>query len=335
MHDTTHFPACFVQLPPHTEGRRAAFYLAAEEYIADHLPADNYFFTWQLGPTVVMGRNQVLHQEVDVDFCRREGIDIIRRRSGGGAIFADERNIMTSLVTPDAPVEPLFQEYAQAVAQALRQLGAPAGVSGRNDIVLEGGQKVCGNAFYHKTGHNIAHGTMLYDTNARLMEGALRPDIGKLEQKGVKSVRSRVGLLKDYLSFGVGTLRQRLRLLLCNRSTALSDADVQQIELLEQRYYQPDYFYGSTLRSDVVRSRRIAGCGLVELHFRLSGSRVADVALHGDFFDLGQAGQRFASAFVGCPFTPDSLRRAIAEHHPECAVRGLSEEAIVSLLTNN
>jgi lipoyltransferase/lipoate-protein ligase len=288
-----------------------------------------------LGRTVVMGRNQVAHQEVNLDFCRENHIDVIRRKSGGGAIFADDGNIMISLVTTQGKVEPIFLEYATTVSRSLNELGAQTEVHGRNDDILMGKGKVCGNAFYHKTGHNIAHGTMLYDTNARLMEGALRPDIGKLEQKGVKSVRSRVGLLKDYLSFGVGTLRQRLRLLLCNRSTALSDADVQQIELLEQRYCQPDYFYGSTLRSDVVRSRRIAGCGLVELHFRLSGSRVADVALHGDFFDLGQAGQRFASAFVGCPFTPDSLRRAIAEHHPECAVRGLSEEAIVSLLTNS
>lgn len=327
-----HFPACFVQLPPYTEGRRAAFYLAAEEYIADQLPPDSYFFTWQLRPTVVMGRNQVAHQEVDLDFCRREGIDVIRRRSGGGAIFADERNIMTSLITEECPVEELFREYAEGVANALRQLGAPAIVAGRNDTVLEGGGKVCGNAFYHKTGHCIAHGTMLYDTNPRLMQGALHPDVSKLEQKGVKSVRSRVSLLKDYLPFGVGTLRQRLRTLLCDRTVTLTADDVRQIETLEQRYYEPEYFYGSSAHGDVVRSQRIEGCGQLELHIRLSGSLISNIELKGDFFDLGLAEAEFSQAFVGRPFTPESLRHAIQERHPERRVRGLTEKALLRLI---
>ena len=160
-----HFPACFVELPSYTEHRRAPFYLAAEEYIAQTLPVDNYLFSWQLGPTVVMGRNQVAHQEVDLDFCRREGIDVVRRKSGGGAIFADSRNIMWSLITGEGAVEPLFVEYAEKVARALNKLGADVELSGRNDIVLRDGGKICGNAFYHLPNRNIVHGTMLYDTN--------------------------------------------------------------------------------------------------------------------------------------------------------------------------
>ena len=331
---TPHFPACFVELPAHTEGRRATFYLAAEEYIAQELPLDSYFFTWQLRPTVVMGRNQVAHQEVDLDFCKREGIDVVRRRSGGGAIFADERNIMTSLITEDGMVEALFQEYAQAVSGALRQLGAPTVVSGRNDIVLEGGGKVCGNAFYHKPSRSIAHGTMLYDTDPRLMEGALHPDVSKLKQKGVKSVRSRIGLLKDYLPFGVGTLRQELRKRLCNRTISLTDGDVKQIERLEQRYNTPEYFYGSSARADIVRRARIEDCGEVEVHFSLQGSIISSVRLHGDFFDLGNAAEAFSQAFAGLPFTPESLRQAIAEHHPERSIRGLSEETLIHLISS-
>ncbi len=336
-----HFPACFVELPPQCEGRRAAFYLATEEYIAEHLPEDSYFFTWQLGPTVVMGRNQVAHQEVDLDFCRREDIDVIRRRSGGGAIFADERNIMTSLITEDGPVEALFQEYAEEVAKALRQLGAPAVVSGRNDIVLSTlhpspfilhPKKVCGNAFYHKVGRNIAHGTMLYDTNPRLMEGALHPDVSKLKQKGVKSVRSRVGLLKDYLPFGVDELRRQLRLLLTNRTICLTNEDVGQIEALEQHYYGPEYLYGSSAHGDVVRSARIPDCGLLELHFRLQGSLIKEVELRGDFFDLGHATQTFNNALTGVPFTPENIEQAVRTHHPERSIRGLSEEALTNLI---
>ncbi len=356
----SHFPACFVELPLEAEGRRAAFYLAAEEYIADHLPEGSYFFTWQIGPTVVMGRNQVAHQEVDLEFCRREGIDVCRRRSGGGAIFADERNIMTSLITEACPVEPLFAEYAEAVASALRQLGAPTIVAGRNDIVLRDppkpslkgrkypspfkgedgrGSKVCGNAFYHRQNRCIAHGTMLYDTNPRLMEGALHPDVSKFEQKGVKSVRSRVGLLKDYLPFGVGTLRQRLRTLLCDRTTILTAEDIRQIERLEQRYYKEDFLNASTSAQSPISytktiSRRIEGCGMVELQFSLQDNLITDIQLHGDFFDLGHASEVFQLAFVGQSFTPESLRQSINTHHPEHSIRGLNEAALVCLVCN-
>ena len=407
-----HFPACFVELPPQCEGRRAPFYLATEEYIADTLPEGSYFFTWQIGRTVVMGRNQVAHQEVNLDFCHREGIDIIRRRSGGGAIFADEGNIMTSLITEGGAVEALFAEYAEAVAAALRQLGAPATVAGRNDIVLSGEwrvesgerngdkngvacqeeklsslhsplstlhqestlhqRKVCGNAFYHKQDRCIAHGTMLYDTNPQLMEGALHPDVTKLEQRGVKSVRSRVGVLKDYLPFDVATLRQELRHLLTDHTITLTDDDVREIERLEQRYYKEDfgeawngvsgewrvesgerngdkngvacqeeklsYLHSplSTLHQESTLhqklSRRIEGCGMVELHFQLEVDLIREVQLRGDFFELGDAETAFRTAFVGQAFTPESLREAIHKHHPERTIRGLNEADITSIL---
>ena len=230
-----HFPACYVAFPEGYEFRRAAFYLAAEEYVARTLPEGNYLFTWRLRPTVVMGRNQVAHQEIDLDFCRQHGIDIIRRKSGGGAIFADERNIMVSLITGAGPVESLFAEYSRCVSDCLCALGAPTSVSGRNDIVLEGrdglaGGKVCGNAFYHLSDRNIVHGTMLFDTNPELMDGALHPDVSKLKSAGVKSVRSRVALLKDYLPFGVERLQEALRERLTHITVELSEADVRAIE---------------------------------------------------------------------------------------------------------
>ena len=226
-----HFPACFLELPPETEGRGAAYYLGVERWVAEHLPEDDYLFTWQLQPTVVCGRNQVVEQEVNVDFCREHGIEIVQRHSGGGAIYADRNNIMVSLVTRDGPVEPLFREYAAAVAALLTRLGAPCEATGRNDIELTGGGKVCGNAFYHmpvrdpRTGRmthrNIVHGTMLYDTDAELMSHILTPPEEKLRRHGVSSVKARVATLKDFLPFGVDELRRQLREGLTNRSTKI------------------------------------------------------------------------------------------------------------------
>lgn len=327
------FPARFVEMPSSTEGKRAAFYLAAEEYVARHLPADNYLFTWQLSPTVVMGRNQVAHQEVDMDFCRAEGIDVIRRKSGGGCIFADHNNIMVSLVTRAGAVEPLFREYAEQVAACLRGLGAPAQVEGRNDITLEG-RKICGNAFYHLADSNIVHGTMLYDTDQRLMAGALTPDKEKLTARGVASVKSRVGFLKDYLSIGVAELRQELRSRLCDRTIRLTDDDVQYIKAIEADYYDPEYLYGKAARQDRSCGRRIPDCGHLHIRVGLALGKIEQVTLSGDYFEEGDAGQAFCDALCGLEPNLPTLRDAVGRHHPEKSIRGLSEEALLDLLAD-
>lgn len=328
-----YFPACFVEMPLQAEGRSAAFYLAAEEYIADHFPEDNYLFTWQLAPTVVMGRNQIAHEELNLDFCRAEGIEIVRRKSGGGAIFADRNNIMVSLITGGGEVEPLFREYAERVAAGLRTLGAPAVVAGRNDIVLEGGGKICGNAFYHLPRRNIVHGTMLLDTDPRLMEGALHPTFSKLQSKGVKSVRSRVALLKDFLPMDADRLRSQLRPLLTNRSVKLSLGDIALIEEIERPYHTAEYLFArSAGHESRTLSARIEGCGQLSLHFRLKGSMVEEVAISGDFFETGEAKKAFNQTFKGCTFTPQSLCEAAMRHHPEHTLMNLSKAQLLHLL---
>lgn len=345
-----YFPACHVLLPEGCEGRTCTFYLAVEEYVAQHCPAyaadgrpEAYFFTWRLPATVVMGRNQVAHQEVDLDFCRREGIDVTRRKSGGGAVFADPDNLMLSLITPGGDVETTFQAYAHAVSDALRKLGAPTSVSGRNDIVLDPltlpdgtqipGGKVCGNAFYHLADRNIAHGTMLYDTNPRLMQGALHPDVSKLRSAGVKSVRSRVALLKDYISLGPEGLRSSLIPLLTDRSVSLTPADIAEVESMEREYRTPDFLYGSSAATDVSLGGRVQGVGELKFHFDLKGSIVRGVRLTGDYFELeGRASEAFSRAFAGIPFTPDALSKAVELHHPEREIRNLTAEQLRQLL---
>ena len=327
------FPACFVEMPSSTEGKRAAFYLAAEEYIANHFPEDNYLFTWQVSPTVVMGRNQVAHLELDLDFCRQEGIDIIRRKSGGGSIFADRGNIMVSVITGKGAVEPLFEEYAQNVADCLCRLGAKVSVAGRNDIVLDAGGKICGNAFYHLKERNIVHGTMLYDTDFRLMSGALTPDKAKLKSKGVTSVKSRIALLKDELNMQVEEVRAALREKLTDRVLRLTEDDVQYIKAIEADYYDPIYLYGRSAKVDAVVQGHIPGCGTLALHFFLKGSQVERVEVKGDYFALGDVSEAFNAAFRGHEFTPLTLVDCVRTSHPETTIRGLRTETLTELLT--
>lgn len=337
--DNKMFPACFVEFPNGVEGRSATFFLAAEEYVASHFdlsqPNQAYLYTWQLAPTVVMGRNQVAHQEVDLDFCERESIDVVRRKSGGGAIFADERNIMTSLIATGGAVEPLFQAYAQAVSGALNALGATTAVSGRNDIVLTTPTttgKICGNAFYHQAGANIVHGTMLYDTDPRKMHGALHPDESKLQASGVKSVRARVALLKDVLSFGVAELRVKLRELLTDRCVQLTEDDVLAIEALEREYRTPEFLYGRKADYNTIIRQRINGVGTLEFKITLHNGKVETLALTGDFFEEGSAENAFCEAFVGYVFSPTVIRERIMAVCPERTVRNLTRENLLALL---
>ncbi len=335
------FPATYILLPPECEGRRAAFYLAAEEYVATALPENSYLMTWQLSPTVVMGRNQEAEAELDLAFCRKEGIDVIRRKSGGGCIYADKGNIMTSLITQGGAVEPLFAQYASAMAECLEALGAEVRVSGRNDIVLADGGKVCGNAFYHMAQRNIVHGTMLYDTDARLMHGALTPERAKLQSKGVKSVESRISLLKDVLpQANVAELRQHIRQFLCVHTIALSDSDIQRIEELEAGYYAPSFLLGKgKAETSYCHSTRIEGCGTVSLGFGVEGDRIKSVDVRGDYFDFADANAAFHQAFHGQPFDLDTLLYIIETKHPHESIRGLTQAdlrcLVQHLITNN
>ncbi len=214
------FPACFVDFPPEAESKGAAYFLAAEEHIARTFPPDNYFFVWQTPPTVVYGRHQIIENEADLDFCRREGVEVVQRKSGGGCIYSDGNNLMLSLITRRTSVKRLFAEYSETVAALLTRLGAPAEATGRNDIMLCTGRKVCGNAFYQTRTRNIVHGTMLYDVDVRRMSGCLTPDARKLARHGVKSVPQRVGGLKDLLPLSIDELRAALIDGLTNRRIA-------------------------------------------------------------------------------------------------------------------
>lgn len=329
------FPATFVALPQGYEEERAPFYLATEEYLAMHFPESSHLFTWQLSPTVVMGRHQDAQLEIDQNFCKQEGIDIIRRKSGGGSVYADKGNIMTSLITGEGSVELLFKEYALGMASCLNALGAKVEVSGRNDIVLTGGGKICGNAFYHLANRNIVHGTMLYDTNIRLMSGALTPERAKLLSKGVKSVQSRVSLLKDTLSgIGIEELRRHIRTYLTNDTIVLDENDIRAIREIEATYYDEQFLRGksSCYTSAPMCQERIEGCGTLTLRFETEGGTIKHVMLSGDYFELDDASAVFNTALAGCPFTRDAITKYATEHTPNRAIRGLSTDALCSLM---
>lgn len=220
--------------------RRLSFYLAMEEYIARHLEADDYFFMWQVEPSVIFGRNQVAENEVNFEYCREHGIKIYRRKSGGGCVYADQDNVMMSFVTPEENVGLTFNRFVNMLLLVLRKLGVEATGTTHNDVMI-GDRKVSGTAFYHLPGRSIVHSTMLYDTNMDHMLNAITPGPEKLEAKGIKSVRQRITLLKDYTSLPLDEFKIFVRTTLCDGERVLTAEEVKGIEALEQTYLDKDF----------------------------------------------------------------------------------------------
>ena len=178
--------------------RRLSFFLAMEEHVAGKIEGDA-FFVWQSDPTVIIGRNQDMEAEVNLEYCSENDIKVVRRKSGGGCVYSDQGNIMISYVSRRGDVSEVFDRYMTALSEALKKLGVPAEKSGRNDVLVEG-RKVSGNAFHQLPDRSIVHGTLLYSTDLEALTEAIRPPVEKLQRHGVESVRQRVMNLSEYVA---------------------------------------------------------------------------------------------------------------------------------------
>ena len=228
-----------IVLPDKIE-RSLAFWLAMEEFVAKSVE-EEAFFVWRVAPTVIIGRNQVLEAEVNLDYCRQHGVKVVRRKSGGGCVYADRDNIMISYISRRGDVQEIFGRYLSALTSCLCSLGLKAEKSGRNDILVNG-RKVSGNAVHQLPDRSIVHGTLLYNTDFDALEEAIRPPVEKLQRHGVASVRQRVGNLKDHLTqtsiTSVEELEQFIINYFCDEEKVLPPETTAQIEALADGFEQ-------------------------------------------------------------------------------------------------
>lgn len=179
-------------------GKSLQWYLDEEIRLAQSAPELELFFGWVVPPTVIYGRHQSREAEVNEAYCREHGIAVVQRKSGGGCVYADQGNLMLSLISPDTRSEAVFERFLQAVADVLRSLGVEAVTTAHNDILVNG-RKVSGNACYALPQATIVHGTLLYDVNLDALEHAITPSEAKLHKHAVQSVRQRVMNLRSLL----------------------------------------------------------------------------------------------------------------------------------------
>ena len=316
---------------PRKETRRLSFYLAMEEFVANHVDADDCFFMWQVEPSVIFGRNQLIENEVNLDFCREHNIKTYRRKSGGGCVYADMSNIMFSYITKDEAVNFTFNRYINMVVLMLRKLGVDARPSGRNDIMI-GDRKVSGNAFYHTPGRSIVHGTMLYDTNMENMVGSITPTDAKLVSKGISSVRQRIALLKDFIDLDIEGFKSFVLGNLCDGEVTLADGDINAIEDIEREYLSPEFIYGNNPKYTIVKRKRIEGVGDIEAHIELKNGMIKGLQLLGDYFLTGELDQRIIKPLRNIALDADALRQALPDSLDDI-VLNLGKEDLIELLT--
>lgn len=316
---------------PEEKIRKVSFYLAMEEFVARNVTADDCLFYWQVEPSVVFGRNQLVSNEVNVDYCRSHGIGMFRRKSGGGCVYADNDNVMFSFITGGDNVGLTFNRYMQMMVLMLRRMGVEATADGRNDILIEG-RKVSGTAFYHIPGRNIVHGTMLFDTDMDNMTRSITPPGEKLASNGVDSVRRRVALLKDYIDVSIDDFKVDIRRTLCDGEHVLTQADVEEIERIEREVYlSPDFIYGNNPRHTLTRRRRIDGVGELEALIDVKGTVIKSVTLNGDFFVTGDVDGGLLACLNNVVLTREAVALALPDH-TEDYIMNLRKEDFVDLL---
>lgn len=319
----------YVELPD-DRVRRLSFYLAMEEYVARHMDERDFFFMWQVEPSVIFGRNQLIENEVNLEFCRNRGIKTYRRKSGGGCVYADMKNIMFSYITSEENVGFTFNRYINMVVLVLNRLGVDARANGRNDIMI-GDRKVSGNAFYKLPGRSVVHGTMLYDTDMENMVGSITPTDGKLLSKGVRSVRQRIALLKDHIGMDMDEFKLFVRDNLCKNCVTLTESDISAVEHIERGYLSDDFIYGNNPRYTVTRRGRIEGVGEMEVRMELKNDIIKAVNIVGDYFLTGDMDSMLIAPLIGTRLTAEELTAALPRN-TEDVVMNLSREELVKLL---
>ena len=320
----------YIQLPDDII-RPLPFYLAMEEYVARDMDEDDCFFMWQVAPTVIFGRSQLMENEVNKDYCQQHGIAVYRRKSGGGCVYADMGNVMLSYVTSGESVQFTYNRYVSMVTMVLCEMGIDARATGRNDILISGA-KVSGNAFYHLAGRNVVHGTLLYDTSMENMTGAITPSREKLQSKGVDSVRQHITLLKDHTTLTLPEVKEHIRRRLCRDTLTLTTDAVARIEEMAQEYLGDDFINGNNPRCTISRRKRIEGVGEMEVLIEMNHGRIRHVTMRGDYLQTGDLAA-LLSWLEGVTLDGEALSNVLPADM-NVVIAGMTRDNFIELLIN-
>lgn len=299
-------------LLPEPGEHKLVFYLAMEEFLARQNDDEEAFFIWQVAPTVICGRNQNIEAEVNLDYCHKNRINIFRRKSGGGCVYADKGNLMLTWISRSEGAQQTFDRYLERIAKLICDTGAQAQVTGRNDILIDG-KKVSGNAFYQTTAKSIVHGTLLYHTDFQHLVQAITPPQSKTESKGVASVRQRVTNLCEHTDWTEEDIKNHFVKELCDSERTLTLKELEEIRKIEAGYLAPEFLWGKNPPCHLTYDGRIEGVGEFSVRMCMQEGKIKHLALEGDFFVLNDPTPVLEERLKGKYIQEDVFRTSLAD----------------------
>ena len=292
-----------------------AYNLAFEEYVLTHRTEGDYLILWQNENTIVIGQNQNAAAEINVPFVEANGTNVVRRATGGGAVYHDLGNLNYSFISDAGDAETMtYERFIEPVTSALRALGMDAEASGRNDILVNG-KKVSGTAQRLVRGRLLYHGTLLFDSDPEKIAGALHVDESKFEGKRSRSVRSRVGSIRGALAqdMTMPVFWAYIKKALTAgdlTETAITEEERAAIQkLAAEKYSTYDWTYGRAKPFHFSARRRFPG-GTVEACLDVEQGRIKDAKFYGDFLSLRPLDEP-EQALLGAKLSREDLTRAL------------------------
>lgn len=299
-----------------THSTDPAYNLAFEETVLRNRQDRPYLLLWQNDNTIVVGQNQNTAAEIDPDFVGEHHIHVVRRTTGGGAVYHDMGNLNYSFITDvENAADMTYQQFTRPVVEALQGLGLQAEASGRNDILVEG-RKISGTAQRLLGKRMLFHGTLLFDSDSSMIAGALRADPAKFESKSTQSVRSRVGNIRSFLKedMDLPTFWQYLKNAFGGEGLetgSLTAEELAAVQALKERKYDTwEWTYGRSPRFTFTNKRKWPG-GILEVGLQVKDGTIVDVRFYGDFLSLTSLDE-VVTALRGAPYRQDELKQRLA-----------------------
>ncbi len=313
--------------------------LAIEEYLLRNIaPEEDILLFYINEPSIIIGRNQNTVEEINVDYIQAHNIHVVRRLSGGGAVYHDLGNLNFSFMAPitDSNFHN-FHVFTAPVIQVLNEMGVPAELGGRNDILMEG-HKISGNAQYSTGKRMFSHGTLLYNSDLSHVNDALKVKASKIESKGIKSIRSRVANITEFLNDppDIATFKQKLlEGIFAGEKPIpqyhLTNEDWDAIQALSASRYQTwEWNYGRSPAFNIYKNQ-LFPIGEIDARLYVEKGLIQNIKFFGDFLGQGDVAE-LEALLTGTHYTPEALQEKLTHINVSHYFGALTPEELIWLL---